>query len=1408
MPFKSKDFRFDHLGVELNAPVDALRPRRAVIMQNWLSLVDGSLTPRPGLGAGVDMTLLDDDPVHSIIRLNDSSSGTTVSAIIVGHGENVSTVNTDFTSPLLRDVTYSRNPLSMVIHRPDQSTQPWAVLADSLKMRKVRVTGQVKDVGLDPPTTIASVSIVQPQYKAVDEMNDHTLWTAGGTAGAKANHTRIDAATRTITAILYDTGTTGWACVRPSSMANIGEGCRLTINAAETATVETVRRGSVSTTIASIIYEAGTTGPCSIHLATPTDDIDVDTLVQIAAAEYVRVLSVHRTVDGQLSFRCVTASNRVVGNSVQAFPAFRAYFTANHVAGESIGAIAVEFQVTAGVGHISHTIALDLSLIAAGLPTHPEDRIHIDVYVDKPELLSEIKFFWDVNNGTHNFDENYFFHTLRSNDLTPLTKDEQTLVDSARVREQRILTERRDQAEPMGGRQFGAFSDQLGRAKDKQDEETRQRQLDTGQNQWTSSEWSISEMMTPGFGRSGTDFSRGLTDVAAIRVSVIATGTVIVRVDGWWIGGGYGPDVSGTDTGLVFSARGRDSTTGAVSNLGPPTRGPIMPKRQAVNLSITHLPQTDCNKVDWFVTGGPFNGWFFIGSSDNGTPATYTYTETVEELIYRGAALTGDGLRDHFRPWPVRSLPISGTCNASGTIFELLTGTISSALAPGTYVRIGGKDYLYLRRISASKHELFTSAGSQSNVSWEMPEPILQAQKMHGFAGPFHDFYFGWGDPLNPGILYRTNGNDPDSVHGDGWDEICHPGEIIQTVVVTHDMCVVLTTEHAFAVHPAFTLNDIGPGLFTYTKLPSPSGCVGRWAACEAAGDVFWLGEDGIYASTGGEPQLITKDVQPLFPRGGAAGAMTNGMFPVDYAQEAALRLSYANGILYFDYMDTNGARRTIINQISDPDGEFGWKPLVYTPGVLCHYAEEGRAITTVLAGGANGRLFRLARNTADFGGAAIDLDLQVGSFDCGDSALRKNFGDMVLNYDTDGGALVLTPGFDDHSVTIPTSNLNEVSGRRTRRIDVDSGRGQRGRNISLRFVGSVTTQRPVLYWWRPNWEETRPETTQQRADDYQPMPNPGAGGAMLVRGIRIVGDTFGVARSALLEYTLDDGTIASLVISGINQSTMTPRYYPLPAPSTVYMSAARLRANDANTWELVGFTIDGDPAPPKSTQPTPPENPAGAGHTEARFVQGVRFVVDTENASTDVRIRVDENVLQTTINAANNEGPVIANGRAIVSRSFDVPFITHLISAEPVTAWRLFAVEWISEPEPELANFWKTQQTSHGLHGFQILGDGYLSVRSTDQLIFRVRADGVLYTAVFYDVNTNTGLARRKLRYRFPSVKGKSFEYELLTATSAGRVACYKKDCAQEVKDWGSEGSWQLFNPMGDAHFESGAKI
>lgn len=131
----------------------------------------------------------------------------------------------------------------------------------------------------------------------------------------------------------------------------------------------------------------------------------------------------------------------------------------------------------------------------------------------------------------------------------------------------------------------------------------------------------------------------------------------------------------------------------------------------------------------------------------------------------------------------------------------------------------------------------------------------------------------------------------------------------------------------------------------------------------------------------------------------------------------------------------------------------------------------------------------------------------------------------------------------------------------------------------------------------------------------------------------------------------------------------------------------------------------------------------------------------------------------------------------------------------QPVLAQKpiVYQFDLLWRPDQEGLKHWEFPDTSHGLSGWQMGRDGYITVRSLGDLTLTCEIDGVSYPLTFRG-SSNTGGERRKLYFNFPPVKGKLFRYSL---DSGADFRLYGEDCEVRVKTWNTNLGYQLVSPF-----------
>lgn len=1033
------------------------------------------VSARAGMSA-ISATPFTELTVHSIRRLNDATQGT--SKRIYGSGTKLFVGE----GTAAVDSGYSGNPLSLFSFQPEQSVQPWMYVTDSVRMRKVRIDGLVHTIGMEPPLKSPTVSFGPDVFLAVSAFGAVGAWVPSGTAGALAEVAR---ANTTITKILYDTGTTGWASVQPASITGFGKGMLLTINSgggtAEQILVQEVRQAFPATTIGSIAYDAGTTGLCTIqpvaatvaasnsgsgssprnppfiqaihsvrrqgsHVpitpphtppiiigtiprdpSTQPVGLQPDMLIRLNSGggndEFVRVLSVSIGPNNQASFRCSTVNTHVAAETLAGVSSFRGYFTKNHAAAETLTDGSISSAIASGIGSMQIVSGFNLTT-APPNPIQETDEVHVSLFMDHPGNLSEAKIFFDV--GDASFTQNYFYASLRQSDMQQASLSNLTALLARQQALTRIMTQGFGRG--RGIRALGGGDNSID-LPDSGDEGVpfasggpvvNSMQASTGDSQWTEFRFKVSDLT-----RVGADMTKTLGNVTAIRIQFQTSATLNVQVGDLWIGGTYGPDIGSIGSPIFYRFRGRSKITGVKSLAGPATRSGIEPHNQQISVTGAIHPNASCDTIDVFRWGATLPQWTYVGSTTN--IANWIFLDDLSDIDIAVNPLLDVDL---FQPFPDIDLPRSGVVNVAGTKVTYVSGdTFNSAWYPGTQISINGTYFtLYAQPPGDGTLETVENASTLANVPYFLNQATLLGQPLPAFWGPYSEgsaaFFFACGSKLQPGVLFLLNGNNPDASSDTLQTIITQASEPLMNGCMYDGNPFVWSSDRLFRLTPNLgSLGPLGLQLFIPYEVAGKTGLFSRWAFC--VGDlIYYLGKDGIYVSNGSSSQSITNtDLYLLFPHDGQPGqSVTIGsitFFPPDMTQTAKLRLSYIDQHVYFDYVDTSGAQRTMVyNTFANI-----WGVDDYTPTVLTHYADEGDGAHAMILGGTDGKAY-LSGGVTDGTGIAFPCEMRM-------SQMSELPGGYEMPYDAFLGlqgsqagnvSLVLNVDGVDYPVSVPVT--------------------------------------------------------------------------------------------------------------------------------------------------------------------------------------------------------------------------------------------------------------------------------------------------------------------------------------------------------------------------------------------------
>lgn len=329
---------------------------------------------------------------------------------------------------------------------------------------------------------------------------------------------------------------------------------------------------------------------------------------------------------------------------------------------------------------------------------------------------------------------------------------------------------------------------------------------------------------------------------------------------------------------------------------------------------------------------------------------------------------------------------------AGGPVFFNPLGTVSANRTAGNNTDLWGTTWTPADVNNAAFGPAFVAVGAGANmnffvrnvratvayqpaaggaVQYQVQAATLLNQKLPAWWGPTDNtgYFYACGDPLRPGTLYFTKGNNPDSAPDTNQIEVTSPSEPLMNGCIVNGLGMVFSTERAWWIYPNFanvvsTITGIQGSAFYLIESINDRGLFCRTGLCtDGGGHVYFISKDGIYKALGnGGSSSIVEDIYSLFPHEGSAqesvtiGGLT--VNPPNYANTDGMALCFVDERLYFDYLDVNGAPWTLV---FDPLTEI-WSVDTYTPNVTVHAVPLGNAYGTYV-GCQNGDLRQMVAN-------------------------------------------------------------------------------------------------------------------------------------------------------------------------------------------------------------------------------------------------------------------------------------------------------------------------------------------------------------------------------------------------------------------------------------------------------------
>ena len=403
-------------GLDLVSPIDRMPPGSFSYLINARVIQEGRLEGRPGYSPFIQLS--GSDTPNSIRVLNDPDKSYAPLGFTFVGGGGTNLYSGVPGSYIIIDTGYSENPLSLLAFRPDQSPESWMYVYDQNKLQKVRPDGTTRPVGVSPPSSSPGADYGPPAQISIiggQSLSDGTGYGhSGNISSITLNNREGTGVTSSISRIFYNSGTTGWACMIPTSSSPLtwaGERMWILLNSGggnqETVLLREIHPAISTTTIQGIQYDSGSTGPCSIVLTGSPEGLDRNSLLFLTGTEYVRVLSVNLSPDGSTySIRTSTSSVHAPGDSVVGQLSWYIYTVQAHSSAESIVAQCIYAHgsslgtAKSATNSIYNIFSTDASS-ASGRPIDlANDYCHISLWVTNAQALIQLQLVIDVDANT------------------------------------------------------------------------------------------------------------------------------------------------------------------------------------------------------------------------------------------------------------------------------------------------------------------------------------------------------------------------------------------------------------------------------------------------------------------------------------------------------------------------------------------------------------------------------------------------------------------------------------------------------------------------------------------------------------------------------------------------------------------------------------------------------------------------------------------------------------------------------------------------------------------------------------------------------------------------------------------------------------------------------------------------
>lgn len=316
----------------------------------------------------------------------------------------------------------------------------------------------------------------------------------------------------------------------------------------------------------------------------------------------------------------------------------------------------------------------------------------------------------------------------------------------------------------------------------------------------------------------------------------------------------------------------------------------------------------------------------------------------------------------------------------------------------------------------------------------------------------------------NPSTVWFSDPGAPETWGANNYVHFSpNDGEKVQAIVAWRELVFIFKESRFFVVFGT-TVDAAGNPVFNYRTIDANAGTTGPRAAIAAPDGVYFVDRKGLFRTTGGEPELLSSNVDPLFQSDNFSyySSYFTGGSAIAQDQTTNLSLGYHDHQLFLSYTQASGSvnTRTLVY-----DSRYQWWSLYDWPAAHVISFRRSAGVPELLFADTSGtkKIMRSDNSQTNDNTTAITSLWRSGWFDYGlpeRKTIRESkiWGTQQSNAGSGGGitfntATDFATGFGANSTILSNTFSQAIPFADTSRV------ARQGVVFSTRFRNAVKDQ-------------------------------------------------------------------------------------------------------------------------------------------------------------------------------------------------------------------------------------------------------------------------------------------------------------------------------------------------------------